>query len=546
MVMFGTELIVVSGATQLTNVAFKLFTERPAFLRELAKRNKIMSTRGAEKFVIIVRAAYTDSMEGLDEYGHLGIEIKLNQTVKWRKGDIEFKHLLVMDCGNKNDLSDVISHKNIAGKNVHAVRSIAIQIAGCLKFLNETCEVMHGDVKARNFVSRGEGVGYAAIDFDNAASIGEYAGQKTTSSGYLPPEQAAVEYKKKIGQVATERVEASPQYDMWCFGVLLYYLCTGKQLFVMDVREEVELDELSKIVNWSDEDCVEKVDNNVWDNNYWNPMKPLLKKLLKRNPEKRYRRWADIIEKLEDGDIYNEIQVIGQKVQVIENKVDANQKGIQDVKAEVAQVNQYMKAQIPQIMKILRTIDAELKGSCPRTVYIKLISNQAGSSSNLTTCLSNLVKFEVEIYFVCQHSFTHVEETRITTKITRQWVKNIIPVIQCSLFLLRASSIGCIMTGATPINILITSMADLLSEFRDLIINCPETKEFLENPNKGLLQNPSNGKALPPLVGKSYKFISAKANRTKHSEWKKHISPVELKETGDVIWVKKEFACQYS
>jgi len=100
------------------------------------------------------------------------------------KGDIEFNHLLVMDCGIKNDLSDVISHKNIAGKDVHAVRYIAIQIAKCLQFLNEECNVMHGDVKARNFVSGSEGVGYAAIDLDNAALIDkENAGQKRTSSG---------------------------------------------------------------------------------------------------------------------------------------------------------------------------------------------------------------------------------------------------------------------------------------------------------------------------------------------------------------------------
>ena len=228
------------------------------------------------------------------------------------KGDIEFNHLLVMDCGNKNDLSDVISHKNIAGKAIFMVRFIAIQIAKCLQFLNEECNVMHGDVKARNFVSRGEGVGYAAIDLDNAASIdvnGEEAGQKQTSSGYLPPEQAAVEYHKlnKEHGESPPKVQASTQYDMWCFGVLLYYLCTGKQLFVMDVREEVELDELSKIVNWSDRDYVKKVDTYVRDNNDWNPMKPLLKKLLKRDPVKRYHYWADIIEKLEDGDIDGEV-----------------------------------------------------------------------------------------------------------------------------------------------------------------------------------------------------------------------------------------------
>jgi len=263
------------------------------------------------------------------------------------KGDIEFNHLLVMDCGIKNDLSDVISHKNIAGKDVHAVRSIAIQIAKCLQFLNEECNVMHGDVKARNFVSRGEGVGYAAIDFDNSALMSsEEAGQKRTSSGYLPPEQAAVEYylrEKEHGE-GPPKVKASPQYDMWCFGVLLYYLCTGKQLFVMDVREEVKQNELQKIVNWSDEDFVEKVDNYVRDNNDWNPMKPLLKQLLKRDPEERYHRWADIIEKLEDGDTYNGMQVIGNKVQVLDN-------GVQVWATEAAQVNQknqamfsYMKA----------------------------------------------------------------------------------------------------------------------------------------------------------------------------------------------------------
>ena len=33
---------------------------------------------------------------------------------------------------------------------------------------------------------------------------------------------------------------------MWCFGALLYNLCTGRQLFEVDPREEVLLDELKK------------------------------------------------------------------------------------------------------------------------------------------------------------------------------------------------------------------------------------------------------------------------------------------------------------
>jgi len=238
------------------------------------------------------------------------------------KGDIEFNHLLVMECGNKNDLSDVISHKNIAGKAIFMVRFIAIQIAKCLQFLNEECKVMHGDVKAPNFVSCGEGVGYAAIDLDNAASIdenGEEAGQKRTSSGYLPPEQAAVEYHKlyKEHGKGPPKVNASTQYDMWCFGVLLYYLCTGKQLFVMDVREEVKQNELQKIVNWSDKGCDKKV-NKIGNNDPWTPMKPLLKKLLRRNPKDRYENWSDIITVLER----DTATVRPDNQQIEENKMD--------------------------------------------------------------------------------------------------------------------------------------------------------------------------------------------------------------------------------
>ena len=117
---------------------------------------------------------------------------------------------------------------------------------------------------------------FRAVDLDNAASIadGEVAGQKRTSSGYLPPEMAAHEiYLRSQGPSASrdsasmleqlkenlqaalaandfmqvaklsqelaakskavtslesvsqpKDVIASPQYDMWCFGALLYYL----------------------------------------------------------------------------------------------------------------------------------------------------------------------------------------------------------------------------------------------------------------------------------------------------------------------------------
>ena len=87
---------------------------------------------------------------------------------------------------------------------------------------------------------------------------------------------------------------------MWCFGALLYNLCTGRQLFEVDPREEVLLDELKKIKDWSDQVCEEKFETFLPKIKDWTFLKTLLKGLLKRrDPNERYHLWGDIISKLE-------------------------------------------------------------------------------------------------------------------------------------------------------------------------------------------------------------------------------------------------------
>ena len=60
--------------------------------------------------------------------------------------------MLVMDRGER-DLTDVIAHSNIAGRDENRVKAIAKNMCDALKFLNEDCDIMHGDVKPRNFLS---------------------------------------------------------------------------------------------------------------------------------------------------------------------------------------------------------------------------------------------------------------------------------------------------------------------------------------------------------------------------------------------------------
>jgi len=255
----------------------------------------------------------------------------------------DLKYVIVMDCGAGYDLHDFISHQNIAGKDLLVVTSIAKEIALCLKFLNETCRVCHGDVKARNFVARGVGlIGFAAIDMDNSSMIGrETVGKKRTSSGYLPPEQAAVvAYERstdarrslasmeeptdsisarisitssrndtngimrlvrrgsksahfEVPKIKPVDVIATPQYDMWCFGALLYFLCTGKQLFNVDMKEDVDDEDLRILRDWDDDwkyELLSKVDSK------W-PV-ALLDSLLQKDPNHRPENWNYVVNEL--------------------------------------------------------------------------------------------------------------------------------------------------------------------------------------------------------------------------------------------------------
>ena len=361
---FGTEFDKISGDMQEIKVALKLFKDSSTFLHELEKQNTIMEIPDAGSFIMRVRAKYTSSKDGLSAAYADKIELCKNVCWKEKHSKEKYKHLLVMDCLSSNDLSDILSHQNIAGKDILLVRSIAIDIAKCLQFLNEKCKVMHGDVKARNFVSRGEGLGYAAIDFDNAAIIGsEKAGQKQTSSGYLPPEQAVVEYHMREKEQSPTEVNASPQYDMWCFGALLYYLCTGYQLFDVNDHEEVNSTELLKIVYWNDDGFDKLLQRKMPDSNDWQFFKPLLKKLLKKDPEDRFKGWTEIIHKLEDnaGFYPNKLQ---QEIEALHTSMYQLQTEFQEVKLHFSKFPDLMiqleTVKCPYIFKILSKDDFEM------------------------------------------------------------------------------------------------------------------------------------------------------------------------------------------
>jgi len=356
-VLFATCLVLNDDELQEKKVALKFTSDDDSFKREIDKRSIIQKRAGKRisEFVVQVEDAFTAKKELSESRTMIEYQEDFSQDIQhYSKIQLEgdssdLYHLLVMDCGLGLDLNDVIARQDFANTQLHMIYHIARSIANILRFLNEECLIIHGDVKCRNFVAWEVGGKYVAIDFDNSSNIenGEEVGKKETSSGCPPPEQAAIvlahrtvkadtdtktetrlkkiisryeavleveededmrsSYEKQIQltkneiqkriQVIPEKVIAHKSYDMWCFGVLLYKLCTGFDLFKVNNQEEVNDTVLMKIKSWTEEHLKQMLDF-ITDETWKKIFEPLLKKLLHPDPNQRPSNWDDIISPL--------------------------------------------------------------------------------------------------------------------------------------------------------------------------------------------------------------------------------------------------------
>merc|ERR1719272_1941888 len=68
---------------------------------------------------------------------------------------------------------------------------------------------------------------------DASAKFNASCGDKT-SAAYCPPELARMKY----GSTGGINIKASASFDIWSFGVILFELCCGQELFALDIAND--------------------------------------------------------------------------------------------------------------------------------------------------------------------------------------------------------------------------------------------------------------------------------------------------------------------
>ena len=269
--------IVLKGSDINTNrrVAIKLMKDEISYQKEILVRNKLLN-----KYIISTIESFEVNVKNQFKYSadNLGL--------------CDYNYAIAMPLATRN-LHSILIQERISGRDWDKIKHIFHEIVQCVGHMH-SCGFVHGDIKPLNIVRNHHGH-MVLIDFDATVSYveGDYVGYRY-SSAYCPPE--FTDYDENLDTVnlrcilnnieLTSRPDyyllASPSFDMWSLGVLLYQLCAKEPLFLCDDDDNLDSLALRDLYEWTDEFKTEKlykIDNLLARN--------LVSRLLNKDPRKR-------------------------------------------------------------------------------------------------------------------------------------------------------------------------------------------------------------------------------------------------------------------
>lgn len=239
------------------------------------------------------------------EHDHKSNSVPRLQSTGVMEGD-SYPYCLVFPQADR-DLVQVMQHElsNANGVNWEYIQQIAKQVASALKNMH-SLKIIHGDIRPLNIMRVGHRI--LLIDLDSSLHFSQFITSSVTQ-GYMPPElvylyteQAttanaiaaggggvvndsgsgthsapvmihSMSMNKTIdgkrlrakcktmldnetsgpGSSFNNQEPASPAYDMWSFGVLLYYLCLNESLWLENLHGDISEDSMIKLGLWKPE-----------------------------------------------------------------------------------------------------------------------------------------------------------------------------------------------------------------------------------------------------------------------------------------------------
>lgn len=178
---------------------------------------------------------------------------------EYTRADGAYPYILVMEQGERS-LHDACQKERFAGYDTAQIISTFRDVVLCTQELH-TCGIIHADLKQRNILRVSREVKdreFILCDMDASVQIGMPVGSRT-SSAYAPPELALRSYSGDRTHLI-----AHPSFDIWSLGVILFELCSGRNLFAQDTSND-ELIEL-----------VDKTRLSVWDTISDDELQPVL------------------------------------------------------------------------------------------------------------------------------------------------------------------------------------------------------------------------------------------------------------------------------